>query len=238
MISNERPSSLDCLAFAYLALSLMPDVPQSWLADSMKSRYPALCVYVKDLTQEFCGGPANVEDAFPDLQLGYSTGIDNDQMAKESKSMLPWRISQQHILKSATATLFEHSFDSIPILGNLHNPRIYKQQSPPIGEIDDESTSSRVGSSQRRLDMRPMFLAVGTAVVALGGYLAYSGLLNFSDGWMTPNKRTLSDMGEAGAILSVVDFGSYDSKPVNQMLRNDTIPITEVDVTVEESSKL
>lgn len=238
MVSHDRPSSLDCLAFAYLALSLLPDVPQQWLADSMKSRYPALCVYVKDLAQEFFGGPVKVEDAFPYLQPKLSTELDDDQKGTKVKSMLPWRMPQQQILKSATMTILEGTFDSIPILGGLHNSRISKQESSPIGRISNESTSLREGDSPGRRDVRPIILAAGTVLVALGSYLACSGLLNFSAGWMTPNKRTLSDMGEAGAMLSAVDFGSYDSKPVDQRLRNDTIPITEVDATVEESSNL
>ncbi|MCJ1262352.1 hypothetical protein MMC22_002222 [Lobaria immixta] len=236
MMSNENPSSLDCLAFAYLALALIPDVPQPWLADSMKSRYPALCVYVRDLAQEFCGGPVDVEDAFPKLPLQVPTGLDYDQEHPKDTSMLPWRMSQQNILKSATATILERTFDSIPILGDLHNPRIAMQESSQTGKIDNGRTALRVGDSPGRLDIRPIFLAVGTGLVALGSYLAYSALLNFPDGWMAPNKRTLSDMGEAGAMLSLVDFGSYGSRSVDQRQRNDTIPITEVDVTVEESS--
>ncbi|MCJ1428503.1 hypothetical protein MMC29_006413 [Sticta canariensis] len=213
-------------------------MPQQWLADSMKSRYPALCVYVKDLAQEFFGGPVKVEDAFPDLQPKGSTELDDDQRGTKVKTVLPWRMSQQHILKSATMTILEDTFDSIPILGDLHNSRISKPESSPIGRIGNESSSLKEGDSQGRRDIRPTILAAGTVLVALGSYLACSGLLNFSAGWMTSNKRTLSDMGEAGAMLSVVDFGSYNSKPVDQMLRNDTIPITEVDATVEKSSNL
>lgn len=238
MISNERPSSLDCLAFAYLALSLIPDVPQPWLADSMKSRYPALCIYVKDLVQEFCGGAANAEDAFPDLQLEVSTGLDNDRKGTKGECVLPWRSSQQYILKSATAALLESTFASIPILGDLHNPRISKQESSQIVKIDNESTSLSVGDSQGKFDILPTFLAVGTVLITLGSYLAFSGLPHISNGWMATNRRTLSDMGEAGAMLSALDFGSHDSKPVDQWPRNETIPITEVDVTVEASSNL
>lgn len=237
MISNERPSSLDCLAFAYLALCLIPDVPQPWLAESMKIRYPALCVYVKDLAQELCGGPVSVEDAFPDLQLEDSTGLGRNQKDTKGKSVLPWSVSQQHILQSATTTLLERAFESIPILGEFHSPKILKQESSPTGKVDNESASLREEALQGRLDLRPIFLAVGTVLVALGSYVAYSGLPNLSDAWMAP-KQNLSDMGEAGALLSLVDFGSYDSKPVDQRLRDDTIPITEVDVTVEESSNL
>ncbi|KAL8870670.1 MAG: hypothetical protein Q9198_007579, partial [Flavoplaca austrocitrina] len=38
-----RMTSLDCLALGYLALALVPDVPQSWLKQMMKRKYPDLC---------------------------------------------------------------------------------------------------------------------------------------------------------------------------------------------------
>ncbi|MCJ1463721.1 hypothetical protein MMC07_002330 [Pseudocyphellaria aurata] len=232
MIPNDSPSSLDCLAFAYLALSLIPDVPQPWLADSMKTRFPALCVYVNDLAREFCIGPVNVEDAFPDMQLEVSTGCDSDHMNPKTNSKLPWRTSQQHVLRSAMATLMERTFGSIPILGNVHNTTISKEETRPVGAIDNESTPLKAGESRGRLDIEPVFLAVGTIFVTLGSYLAYSKLLNFSGSWIAPNKRTLSDMGEAGAMLSSVNFGSYDSKAVDQAPGEDTIPITEIDINV------
>lgn len=239
MISNESPSSLDCLTFAYLALSLVPDVPEPWLADSMKSRFPSLCVYVNDLAREFCGGPVNVEDAFPDLQFDVSAGRDSDHiMDQKTHNMLPWRTSQQHVLRSATATLMERTFGSIPILGNIHNPRISKQGSWPAGTTDIESTPLKAGESRGRFDISPIFLAVGTVFLTLGSYLAYSRLPDFSGSWMAPHKRTLSDMGEAGAMLSVMDFGSYDSKIVERRPGEDTIPITKIGVTVEGGSNL
>ncbi|AEO53097.1 hypothetical protein MYCTH_2293977 [Thermothelomyces thermophilus ATCC 42464] len=37
-----------CLAFGYLALMLLPDVPRPWLREIMEGRYPALCTFVRD----------------------------------------------------------------------------------------------------------------------------------------------------------------------------------------------
>ena len=142
-------------------------------------------------------------------------------------------MSQQNIIKPATVTILERTFDSIPVVSGFKNSRISQQESSPTGNRENESTSSRVADSVGGLGMGPILLTVGTGFLALGSYLAFSGLLNFSDGWTAPNKRTLSDMGEAGAMLSVVNLGIYASNPVDQKPSNDTIPITEVDVTVE-----
>ena len=46
LLSEERVSSLDCLALGYLSLMLVPDVPMMWLREGMESRWPALCGFV------------------------------------------------------------------------------------------------------------------------------------------------------------------------------------------------
>ncbi|KAK0630191.1 Tom37 C-terminal domain-containing protein [Bombardia bombarda] len=39
-------TAVRCLAFAYLALMLLPDVPRPWLKDVMRARYPGLCDFI------------------------------------------------------------------------------------------------------------------------------------------------------------------------------------------------
>ncbi|KAK0734799.1 outer mitochondrial membrane transport complex protein-domain-containing protein, partial [Lasiosphaeria miniovina] len=41
-----------CLAFAYLALMLVPDVPRPWLRDTMRAAYPRLCEFVETFRWE------------------------------------------------------------------------------------------------------------------------------------------------------------------------------------------
>jgi hypothetical protein len=52
-----RPSSLDCVAFGYLALMICPDVPRPWLRDTIVSRCPGLQAFVNDMTSA-CFGDA------------------------------------------------------------------------------------------------------------------------------------------------------------------------------------
>ncbi|KAI4269069.1 MAG: hypothetical protein L6R38_007608, partial [Xanthoria sp. 2 TBL-2021] len=42
LLSDEekRMTSLDCLALGYLALAMVPEVPQPWLSNKMKQKYP------------------------------------------------------------------------------------------------------------------------------------------------------------------------------------------------------
>jgi len=46
---NSGPTTLDCLAFGYLALMLAPDLPRPWLGDSIRRRYPDLVSFVNDV---------------------------------------------------------------------------------------------------------------------------------------------------------------------------------------------
>ncbi|KAF2089100.1 hypothetical protein K490DRAFT_19839, partial [Saccharata proteae CBS 121410] len=46
LLANSSPTSLDCLAFGYLALMVYPELPQPWLVDTIKSRFPKIASYV------------------------------------------------------------------------------------------------------------------------------------------------------------------------------------------------
>ncbi|KAL1857499.1 hypothetical protein Daus18300_010364 [Diaporthe australafricana] len=51
-----RPSALDCLAFGYLALMLVPDVPRPWLKDLVRRRHEALVLFVDATRDSVFGG--------------------------------------------------------------------------------------------------------------------------------------------------------------------------------------
>ncbi|KUI62029.1 hypothetical protein VP1G_09169 [Cytospora mali] len=53
---SDRPTSLDCLAFGYLALMLVPEVPRPWLRDVVRRRYEALALFVDNIRDELFGG--------------------------------------------------------------------------------------------------------------------------------------------------------------------------------------
>ena len=44
------PTTLDCVAFGYLALMIYPDLPRPWLRDRIVEKYPALQAWVNDMT--------------------------------------------------------------------------------------------------------------------------------------------------------------------------------------------
>lgn len=54
------PTSLDCLAFGYLALMTVPDVPRPFLADTLRRHYPGLDDFVADMRQAAFGSHGSI----------------------------------------------------------------------------------------------------------------------------------------------------------------------------------
>lgn len=207
LITDAGPSSLDCLAFAYLALASVPDVPQPWFAETMKDRHSTLCTYVQNLNQDFFGGPVHVGDAFPDLRLEADFGPDHAPRSEEVKNILslPWAAPQLSGWKPATSALLGFTFDSML----LDDRRIVKQEGSVSGTYE-------------------IAAAITTALLALGSYLVIFGFPGSNES----KPRTLSDMGEAGAMLSFIDSGRPEPR------NNDSAPVAEVAVAVNEGRKL
>lgn len=54
--SSRGPTALDCLAFGYLALMLVPDVPRPWLKDLVRRRHESLALFVDATRDAVFGG--------------------------------------------------------------------------------------------------------------------------------------------------------------------------------------
>ncbi|EPE09568.1 mitochondrial import receptor subunit [Ophiostoma piceae UAMH 11346] len=50
-LTESAPTSLDCLAYAYLSLMVVPDVPRPFLSDSLSKHYPDLANFATDMQQ-------------------------------------------------------------------------------------------------------------------------------------------------------------------------------------------
>lgn len=77
--NDSVPTSLDCLAFGYLALMTVPVVPRAWLRDVLRApRYDGLCVFVDAVRDEVFGG--DVGAALP--------------WAADEKNDAPWTLTR------------------------------------------------------------------------------------------------------------------------------------------------
>ncbi|KAH8906015.1 hypothetical protein BR93DRAFT_723712 [Coniochaeta sp. PMI_546] len=69
---GEGPTTLDCVAFGYLALMIYPDLPRPWLRDMVVETYPGLQAFVNDMTTVCFGDglPTSAEVRKEDGVLG------------------------------------------------------------------------------------------------------------------------------------------------------------------------
>ena len=198
-LSDDRCSSLDCLALGYLALGLKPDVPQKWLSEGIRNRYPRLYAFVGRGIHEFLGGKVAVEDAF--LHQNFEA---ESADSGPNQSQLPWRSLEQRGIKTAGAIIYSSIVDLIP----------FSQPNILASSTDDSNTISKSGFSP----LVALLLTASTSIVATAGYFLYDVAVSAPK----PEKRSLDDMGEAGALFAGLDFGGVGGSG-----SEDKIPIVE-----------
>ncbi len=212
MLSDERASSLDCLALGYLSLALIPEMPHSWLAEGLRGRYPDLCKYVEDGVKETFGGKVTLEDAFP-----ISTQDESASYQRQIKTALPWRAPERNI-GSAGSSILHSTLDSLPFY-----KRTIVATSPAHPPHSTDAPPHTLTST-----LLPPLLASAGAIAAIASYVLYSSLDT-----PEPEKRNLSDMGEAGAVFAGLDFGEPE-KNVRIPPAEGRVPIgVEVEVEAE-----
>ncbi|KAK0642559.1 Metaxin-1 [Lasiodiplodia hormozganensis] len=134
------PTTLDCLAFGYLALMLYPAMPSSWLADTLRTRFPRLAAY----TARMRGLTVGINDTAPaDLMaLNDLRGSNSELIAmgrKELGMALPWALAPQPSLAASVAGVAWSVATKLPLVKRvlLPDPVI-----PPAGKqryVPDES---------------------------------------------------------------------------------------------------
>ena len=191
MLSDERASSLDCLALGYLSLALVPEVPHSWLAEGLRGRYPELCKYVENGVTEIFGGQVTADTAL----LG-PTEEQSTMTQGERETALPWRASVRNA-GSAGASILKSTLDSLPFYKNT----LSTSSSPKPPHSTDAPPHTLTST------LLPPLLVSAGAIAAIASYVLYS---SFST--QEPEQRKLSDMGEAGAMFSGLDFGEPEEE--------------------------
>ncbi|KAI4179801.1 MAG: hypothetical protein L6R41_007631 [Letrouitia leprolyta] len=184
LILEGQMTSLDCLALGYLSLALLPEVPQSWLSQAMKSRYPSLCRYVKDLAGDCFG-------IRPPLEAE-SSSVEN------TGRNLPWKDPSTET--ASTLIRLRSSLESLPYIGALYQPASLQQ------------STTTTHKELIRLPVVPtIFTVFAASVTGLASYYLLTGELppTFGFPWLfnlRQRPHRLSDMGDAGVMLGAVRF--------------------------------
>lgn len=239
LLSPSQPSSLDCIAVAYLALFLLPAVPHPFLAMTLQDKYPGLVSYIRKGVKQFYGGAVTLEDAHRGMQTAggrdendeINLSAYNHEETGNGKAVLAWRDAAPASAMSSAGLVLREVIGSVPILGPLLKPN-------PVLQYDESHDPSLKSASLiTPLGLLPTILAVVAGVGALGTALLYSGALEFGrgDGSLYDRhsgKRTgLADMGEAGEVLALGSFGrvGYHNNGVQERLpQNDSVPVASV----------
>jgi sorting and assembly machinery component 37 len=190
LVSDSNFSSLDCLALGYLSLMLVPELPQPWLAQTMRRRFPDICSWVEDLSSQIFGGPVDADDAF-------LTTRDEFTPLKGGKSSLPWVAPSNGGMVGVGSVFLSSIADSIPLVGQLRRNTRMRQHGGKTHKSELESSSWQSIST------------IGSLVAGLGmgiGYLFYQGLISLPAGESNRYENTGSgynDFGDAGEILGI-----------------------------------
>lgn len=189
LLHGDRPSSLDCLAFGYLALLYYPVLPQAWLQETIQTKYPRIAAYIRRQRQALLG---NVNVKAADVWSN-STGVPETTEGM----LLPWRPRPQTFSSRTLAGVGE-IIDNIPLISSL----MRRKAVIPLESL---------GVSRRAKSDLPSPLFVNTF---LGITAAFAlGLTSFAiHHRRTPREgelifwalRPTSGLGEAGNILSVL----------------------------------
>lgn len=179
--NRDHPSTASCLALAYLSLLLVPSLPVSWMQQSIRERYPTLASFVERGVSDIYGGETDVQEAL------------EGRMRRDGKG-LPWRKPGVVGAKMAERMIWGSVLDQLPgvLRGNI-------LQEP------EKDSQPKEGLSRTPPPFIPSAIVVTTTLAAaLAGYLTYTSYYTTKN--LKTGKRKLSDMGEAGALFSALEF--------------------------------
>ncbi|KAE9366759.1 hypothetical protein N431DRAFT_495164 [Stipitochalara longipes BDJ] len=232
-VSESQFSSLDCLVLGYLSLMLVPELPQPWLAQCLKKKFPSLCRWTEELRKTVYGPEVTVHDAFL-TKLGDSE-LDLRLKRLRGRGHLPWKAADNGGAVAVGSVFLSGVADGIPVIGQLRRNTRMRQHGGLTTEDGVESSSFQ-------------YLTVIAGVIAglgaVAGYMFHQGLISFGDGEEVKEKGNgagLGALGEAGAALgfyaSQMDEQVRRQRVMEEMNETHGVPVAEVDVDVEVERK-
>ena len=196
LLRGEQPSSLDCLAFGYLSLLIYPPVPQAWLRETIKLKYPRIGAYVHKLHGDlFCNDEVNPAEVW---------SISSSTAKTPRTTLLPWVARAETFASKALASVKE-------MVGSI----------PGVSKLSRRSTVVAVSKRSKSELPSPLFVnslvgvtgvfAVGLAALAIHHRRSpREGELIF---WAL---RPSGGLGEAGSILGVFADRLHDGALYSQ----------------------
>ncbi|KIW07120.1 uncharacterized protein PV09_01993 [Verruconis gallopava] len=211
LLSNDVPTSLDCFAVGYLALMRKAPVPQPWLADALRTRFPKLDEYI---------------------QRTYGEIFENPSCPWKSKLIT---FVSPTISRSVAALARAAIYRVLPSLRKTTTLDPLTQQG--LSKDKDSISHSILSSLLAPTVLLPLGALTGLAF-GIAKYLSTSDLQQGGNSFyaherdfLTPTR--LTDLGESGAILSALGQ-RIDLEKQYERERERTGGATLVEVDVED----
>jgi len=201
LLSDKRngvPSSLDCLAVAYLSLMLYPTLPHEWTKGFMQAKYSKLTKYTKTMAEKYYGPlPVRITDA-----LGTTDERSNAEKQGHHNSTLPWQTPSKPSFSAIGNMIFSSIADSLPVVSQFRTDRQLRQAAsdPELGGEDGPRLEAVARARSR--ETYSQIAAVGTVLGLFASYLFYEGIVEWPSRGDT-EEQDRRDFGEAGAMLGL-----------------------------------
>ncbi|KAK5126731.1 hypothetical protein LTR85_009665 [Meristemomyces frigidus] len=209
-------TNVDCLAYGYLSLMLYPEVPQDWLASTMRRKYKKLVAYTERIRTEL-----RLQTRVDDV-LSFSsceTEADIIGRRKAFDMVLPWSPPAASTLLDVARTITWELMSHVPMLRTSAIIVTLKSSEPTFW--------------QRYL---PTLLGVTATSVGVSLYYAFrSGTLIWPHGEAVHifGRKRFSDYGHLGAALAGISMLSQQATGDSAYHEEVSATLLNVDVTVE-----
>jgi len=183
------PTTVDCLAVAYLTLMQQPELPHPWLKDALGTKYLKLGEWARLKAAAFVGLPVSRDEV---------TGTRDIQDSRWS-SVLPWQSPRGRTWQQVAQEVVESCVTSIPLLASAYDiPVVHPSGSRDRNRFRQKQMA--LAKVRHQQIIYTQMIASASGVVALVGFLFWKGILQLPRG--TPKSSTRS-FGEAGALLGL-----------------------------------
>ena len=198
LISEDQPTSLDCLAVGYLQVACIRELPLSWLADALRTEFETLCTYMDDYLCQYSASlnwksssHRHTESQTPERLSSRAAGgrYPSFQLHPQNNSLLR-RTSMPVLLFNRTMValpLAKHHRAAVRLSGTL---------------LEDEDDYYSQASRQYRVAWGVLF-AAAAAGLCFGSYLFNVMFSTPQQGSSITRRSDFGSLGEAGAAHAV-----------------------------------
>jgi len=258
LMSDGEPSSVDCLAFGYLALMVYPPQPQPWLSEAIKSRFPKLNSYTQRARQTLLGPEEISAEAIMALAQTSTPFTDRD------RHRLPWSPPPQPSFLTTTKTISTHLLHRLPGQPfkqiNSHSSALSPTTEP--NGLEAESMHDPQHPQTLPSSLIPTLVTISAALVGVlaatvyyvprvieaghgGGGRGHEFLreVMIKEEGTGERHTSFADLGEAGRALSVLSERMADEAAWRRDRERVTVEgvgvgvAVDVDVDVDEEAR-